>query len=457
MNAGDIVILDVEKLNSEGAGLARKDNFVIFIKDACPQDRLKCKITKAKKNYAEAEILEIITSSQFRIEPKCKLQKVCGGCVLQHIKYKEQLNCKRIIVEDTLYSILGEKVTINNPIASGKDYNYRCKVQYPVRSRGGKLQEYNTRLYAGYFKPGTHDLVNIKYCPIHPAICDEIIEFIKTEGELLGISGYNETSHSGELRHIVLRLSENNGDILVVLVVNSDDRMVSDKFNLLAEKLSKKFDRISGVAINFNPQKTNIILGKTTHLLTGFDFIEEKLSDIIFKISADTFFQVNPGCANIMFDYIKNYISNNFSTPKLLDAYAGIAAFGITLSGLCSAVTSVELNTHAVSNAIETIQQNSITNTSVIASDSLEYIKQCSENFDIAILDPPRKGCGEEVLKNILRVTKNTIIYVSCSPKSLAQDLKYLLKNNCTIESIQPFDMFPNTPHIENVAIIKIN
>ncbi len=457
MNTGDIVVLNIEKLNSEGAGLARSNNFVVFIKNACPGDTLKCKITKAKKNYAEAEIVEIITPSQYRIEPKCKLQKVCGGCSLQHIEYSEQLKYKKIIVEDTIFSVLGNKMTVNNPITADAPYEYRCKIQYPVRSRGKLYNNVNAnaRLYAGYFKPGTHELINIKYCPIHPHICDEIIEFIKITGEELGITGYREEDNSGELRHIVLRYSKYNNDILVTLVVNSE--VINTKFKKLADSLINNFKHIKGVVINFNARKTNVILGESSFTAAGCDFIEEKLSDLVFKISGDTFFQVNPDCANRMFNFIKNYIANNFNSPKLLDTYAGIATFGITLSSLCKEVVSVELNEHSVHNAIETIKDNNITNVKVVVSDTLEYIKQIQESFDITILDPPRKGCGEEVLKNILRVTGDTIIYVSCSPKSLAQDLKFLLNNGCTIELIQPFDMFPNTPHIENVAIIKLH
>ncbi len=451
MNTGDIIFLDIEKLNSEGAGLGRKDNFVIFVPDTCPGDTVKCKITRAKKNYAEAEVIEIIAPSAFRRLPECKLQKVCGGCTLQHIQYEKQLEYKKTIVEDTLYSIIGEKVVVNNPVSSGKEFGYRCKVQYPVRCGKGN----NTRLYAGYFKTGSHELVNIKYCPVHNKICDEIIEFIKTEGEALKITGYNEISHFGELRHIVLRFSEFSGSVLVTLVINQESLTIPAKFKMLAEKLMNNFNNISGVCLNFNPLKTNVVLGKITRLIAGKDFVEEKLCDITFKISADTFFQVNPSCANMMFGFIKNYISNNFHSPSLLDAYAGIAAFGITLSGLCSSVMSVELNENAVLNAKEKIAENQINNIEVLASDTFKYVKQTDKVFDITILDPPRKGCGENLLKEIIRVTGNTVIYVSCSPKSLAQDLKFLLKNGWKINEIQPFDMFPNTSHIENVAILK--
>ncbi len=452
MDIGNIIILDIEKLNSEGAGLARYNNFIVFVKGACPADKLKCKITKIKKNYAEAEIVEILTPSPFRVEPRCKMQKICGGCELQHIEYNEQLNSKKIIVEDTLYSILGEKIQVKQPMTTGYNYGYRCKVQYPVRSKGRE----NSRLYAGYFKEDTHELVNIKYCPVHPEVCDNIIEFVKTEGEKLGVTGYSETTHSGVLRHIVLRFSNYNNNLLIVLVINQDLE-IPDNIKQLAHKLYDSFKEIKGVAVNYNNKRTNVILGENTQTVIGENFIEEKLSDFMFKISADTFFQINPNCADLMFKYIKDYIANNFITPKLLDAYAGIATFGITMSELCKNVISVEINKQAVENAIETIKNHKITNIDVIASDSLDYVKQTKNCFDITILDPPRKGCGEEVLVNVLRVTKDTIIYVSCSPKSLAKDLKFLLENGCSIELIQPFDMFPNTPHIENVAIIKVN
>ena len=451
METGNIIILDIEKLNSEGAGLARYNNFVVFVNNTCPGDRIKCKVIKVKKNYAVGEILEIINPSEYRTEPKCKLQKVCGGCTLQHISYEKQIEYKKIIVEDTLYSILGEKLDVRSPLCSGENYGYRCKIQYPVRSK-----KESDRLLAGYFKPGTHELLNIKYCPIHPQICDEIIEFIKTEACELGVGGYNELDNSGILRHIVLRYSNYNHKILVVLVLNLSTGL-PENIKKLALNIYAKFDVIKGVAVNFNNKKTNVILGENTQLTAGQDYIEENLLNVVFKVGADTFFQVNPACANLMFNFIKDYISKNFTLPLLLDAYAGIAAFGITLAPLCKKAVSVELNPNSVKNAISTAKEYNINNIDIISSDSLEYMKQSKDVFDITILDPPRKGCGEEVLNNVLRITKNTIIYVSCSPKSLAQDLKFLLKKGCSVKFIQPFDMFPNTPHVENVVIIKIN
>ena len=449
MKNGNTILLDIEKLNSEGAGIARYNNFVIFVKNSCPGDRLKCKITKVKKNYAEAEIEEIITPSAFRVSPMCKLQKICGGCTLQHIEYSKQLSLKQSMVEDTLHSILGEKLAVNKPISSGKDYGYRCKIQYPVRNKSN-----NGRLYAGYFRQGSHELINIKYCPIHPEICDKIIEFVKTEGEKKGISGYNEQSNSGILKHIVLRYSKFNNEILVILVINTEGS-IPECVKLLLKNLYDNFNKITGAGVNFNNLKTNVILGEKTKILYGKNYIEEKLADFVFKIGADTFFQVNPECAELMFKYIKTYITDTFTNPRLLDAYAGIAAFGITLSPICKNVVSVEINKQSVENAQKTIKENDIKNVEVITSDSLKYIKQTNDTFDITILDPPRKGCGEELLKEVLRITKNKIIYVSCSPKSLATDLKYLLKSGCKVENIQPFDMFPNTFHVENVAVIS--
>ncbi len=454
MELGQIINVEVQKLNSEGLGLAKFNDFVVFIKDACPDDVLKCKITDLKKNYAVAEIVEIVSPSKFRVTPKCKLQKVCGGCSLQHISYNEQLKFKKVMVEDTLYSILKEKIEVKFPITSGDNYNYRYKIQYPVRSKKGQ-----TRILAGYFKPASHELVNIKYCPIQPTICDDIIEFIKTEAEKLSISGYEEQAHSGILRQILLRVSELNGDILVLLVLNTSyplDDIYKTEIEALSSLLMAKFSQIKGVSINFNNSKTNVILGEQNQLISGQNYIIEKLCGKEFKISGETFFQVNPKCADLMFKYIKDYIQSNYSMPTLFDAYAGIAAFGIVLSDICSSVTSVELNKSSVLKAQETIKMYDIKNVEVVASDTLKYIDKCKKTFDITILDPPRKGCDEAFLSKVLKLTNKTIIYVSCNPKSLARDLKFLLNNGAKLISIQSFDMFPNTPHVENVAVISL-
>ena len=448
----NILTVKIEKLSNLGLGIAKVDGFVIFVSNACPNDVVKIKITKKNKNYANAEIVELIEPSSDRIEPFCKMQKVCGACQLQFISYNAQLKYKKQIVEDTMKSIYGKEAEVRDVIPSPLEKEYRHKIQYPI----GQTKD-SKRILAGYYKTGTHELVNIKYCPIQPEYCDKIIEFIREKAQELNIEGYKESSNSGELRHVVIRTSFDNKKSLVVLVVNSD--RVSDKIKNLCKAIYSELNGINGVGVNYNNKKTNLILGDKTDIIIGEEFIEEKLCDKTFKVGAKTFFQVNPPSADNIFRYVRDYITKNFENPTILDAYAGITAFGICMSDIASKVVSIEEVKDSVELARKIIEENGIDNIELHQGDAGKFLSNetlLGRQYHVTILDPPRKGCTPNSLDYALKLTQNKIIYVSCNPATLARDLKYLTEHGAEVEYIQPFDMFPHTYHIENVAIINL-
>lgn len=453
MKVLDEIIVKIEKLSNLGFGIAKHEGLVVFVENACPGDELKVKITKLTKNYANAQIIEILNPSSHRIEPFCALQKVCGGCQLQFIDYDYQLKLKKEIVEDAIRTIGGLDVEIRDVIASPQNRNYRHKVQYPISQT-----KVSKRILAGYYKPKSHEIVNIKHCPIQPEICDTIIEFIRNKAFDFGISGYNEKKHSGDLRHVVLRVSKATGKILVTLVVNSTKTF--DRLKDFAQNIYDNFKEVSGVCINFNSKKTNVIMGENVELIAGKDFIKERIIDKTFRIGSKTFFQINPESAENIFAFVKDYIKT-LENPTVLDAYAGVTAFGITVSDVCRKVVSVEENKEAVDLASEIIELNEIKNVELHNMDAQKFFKKELETkkrkFDAIILDPPRKGCTQESLDYALQLCKGKIIYVSCNPATLARDLKYLAEKGAKVEFIQPFDMFCHTYHVESVAVININ
>lgn len=450
MNINDELVVRIEKLSNLGTGIARVDGFVIFVENACPEDELRVKVTKVSKNYANAKILEIIKPSPHRVEPFCALQKVCGACQLQFIDYDYQLELKRRMVEDAMRSIGGFDIDIHKTVSSPEIIAYRHKVQYPVSQT-----KVSRRILAGYYKPNTHEIVNIKHCPIQPRICDDIIEFIRIKCFDFGISGYNEKKHAGDLRHVVLRVSAATGMVLVTLVVNS--KKVFPRLKDFCNEIFAEFKQVAGVCVNFNTKKTNVILSDETECVCGKDFVKEKILNKTFRIGANTFFQINPKSAENIFTYVKNYIKENFETPTVLDAYAGIATFGIIVSDVAQKVVSVEENTESIEKAREVLELNNIDNVELHNEDTAKFCKKTKRKFDVIILDPPRKGCSQESLNEVLRLSKGKIIYVSCNPATLARDLKYLCEQGCNIESVQPFDMFCHTYHVENVAVINVN
>lgn len=531
MKVSDEIVVNIEKLSNLGFGIAKYEGLVIFVENACPGDKLKVKINKLTKNYANAQIVEVIESSAYRVEPFCALQKVCGGCQLQFIDYNYQLQLKKQIVEDAIKTIGGINVEIREPIPSPEIKQYRHKIQYPIEQT-----KVSKRILAGYYKPKSHEIVNIKHCPIQPEICDKIIDFIRNTAFNYEISGYNEKKHSGHLRHVVIRVSKSTGKVLVTLVVNATKTF--DRLKKFAKSIHDNFKEISGVCVNFNSKKTNVILGEKTELIEGKDFIEEKILNKTFKIGPKTFFQINPKSAENIFAFVKEYIKNSLNKTGqresrlglptqqqktdiisntlsiVLDAYAGVSAFGITVSDVCKKVISVEENPEAVEFAKEAIKLNGIKNVELHNMDTQEFFEKiikkypssgfqpsspargeetapssftegskCVSNsratsspltgeeevlgeleslrnpgegyyFDAIILDPPRKGCSEESLNYSLKLCKGKIIYVSCNPATLARDLKYLTTKGARVEFIQPFDMFCHTYHIESIAII---
>ena len=377
------------------------------------------------------------------------MQKICGSCQIQFIDYDYQLELKKDIVKETIQTIANLEMDIPKTIPSPDIKNYRHKIQYPVsQTKNSK------RLLAGYYKPASHEIVNIKYCPIQPKICDDIIEFIREASQKYNITAYDEKKHQGELRHVLIRHSNYNQKCLITLVINNNT--VSDIIKEFSHAIFNKFNEISGVCVNFNQKRSNIILGEQTECIVGDEFILEKICSKVFKIASETFFQVNPKSAENIFDYIKNFIKTNYKTPTILDAYSGISTIGICLSDIAKSVVTIEENKKSVKLAKESLKVNNIDNIEIHSGDAQEYFKNEKREFDIIILDPPRKGCTPDSLNYALKLCKGHIIYVSCNPATLARDLKYLKENNCNIQSIQPFDMFCHTYHIENVAIIKV-
>lgn len=453
MKINDELIVKIEKISNLGLGIARVDGQIIFVENACPEDELKVKIKKVNKNYANAEIIEIINPSKYRVTPFCPMQKVCGACQLQFIDYDYQLQIKTDIVKDALHSIAGLNLEVPKTIASPLTKEYRCKVQYPIGQT-----KVSKKILAGYYKQKTHEIVNIKYCPIQPQICDKIIDFVREKSFELGITGYKEQKHVGDLRHVVIRHSEATNKNLVILVINAKKSF--KKIENLANEIYSNFKEVSGVCLNFNPNKSNLILTDKSELIVGKDFIKERIIDKTFKIGANSFFQINPKSAENIFAYVKEYIKNNFETPAVFDAYAGITTFGITISDICKKVVSVEECKEAVQLADEVIKNNDITNVELHNMDAEKFFEKelnsKNRKFNITILDPPRKGSTEKTLENILKLTSDKIIYVSCNPATLARDLKFLISKGAKIDSIQPFDMFCHTYHVETVAIIDV-
>lgn len=476
MNKGEIIELKIEKLTYGGEGIGRADGIAVFVPDTAAGDVIKAEVVSVKKNMAKATVKEIITSSESRVKPFCPLANACGGCQWQHITYNEQLRAKKKIVEECMRKIAGIDVPVKDVIGSDEVTEYRCKVQYPVQQT-----KVSKRFLAGYYRKNTHDIVNIKFCPIQPRIIDDIAEFLRKKAQELNLTAYNEKTGKGLIRHFVFRYSQTNKDLLLTVVIN--DKQNNDIVEELCFWAKKQFPEIKGVLVNFNTCKSNLIMGSKTELVEGQDFIEEVLGEKNFRISAESFFQVNPLTAEKMFSEVRKIIENRSLRhqpcrhseeqsdvrisrltpqddedikPSILDVYAGSGSFSMFVSDLASEITAVEESESSVKDGLENLQRNKINNISFIKGDAESVLKKLEDEnkkFDVVILDPPRKGCSEQVIESVKNLAGNLLIYISCNPSTLARDVK-LLNDKFTPEFIQPVDMFCHTYHVESILVM---
>ncbi len=487
MKNKDLIELKIEKLTYGGEGLGRFEGITVFVPDTAPGDKIKAEIVSMKKNMAKAFISEIIEPSKHRVKSFCSLANACGGCQWQHISYDEQLRAKKIIIEENMQKIAGIKISVKDVIGSDEIKEYRGKVQYPVQQT-----KVSKRFLAGYYRKNTHEIVNIKYCPIQPEIIDKITKFLREKAQELNLTAYNEQKNKGLIRHFVFRYSRTNKNLVLTIVIN--DEKINAELIELCRAVKNEFSEIVGVLANFNTSCSNLIMGKQTELVHGLDYIEEILDEKIFHISADSFFQVNTLAARKMFSVVRNIVENlltndttvplnliqdlsdsekilkspnkqipnqvrnvNLKKPSILDVYAGSGSFSIYLHDLAENITAVEESESSIKDGLENLKINEINNISFIKGKAETVLKNLSkkmEKYDVVILDPPRKGCSESVLESVKQLAGKYLIYVSCNPTTLARDVK-LLSENFNPLYIQPVDMFCHTYHIESILVMK--
>lgn len=453
IKCGDEIELIIEKLTYEGSALGRYEGLAVFVKNAAPGDKLKIKITKLNKSYALGQIVEIIEPAKCRKKPFCPLFNACGGCTYQYIDYDFLLQQKNNMLYEAFLK-LHDKPEFLKPLKSPLDKCFRHKIQYRVsETRNSK------RLLVGYFKEKSHDITNIKICPIQPPLTDEMAQFVRDNWSL---GAYIEKKHTGLLRNFVLRFSSDLKSALVTLVLNvTAKEFVTYKTQTedFFKKMQKKFPQIKGCVVNFNPEKTNRIFSNDFQTILGDDFIYEVLksrdgSKKTYKVSSSSFFQVNPLCAVNIFDAVKEKISEN---SIILDAYGGVGAIGIWVSDKTRKVVLVEENKEAVCDAKENFKLNQVKSYEVYLADAKEQFKiflKEKKKFAHVILDPPRKGADKDALEILSNLT-DSIIYVSCNPQTLVRDIEHLYTLGFKAKTTQAVDMFPYSYHIESVTLIE--
>ena len=444
MKKNDIIKLNIDAMSSLGSGIGRYEGLAVFVPLSAIGDSLTVKILKVKSNCAFGKIEEILTPSPSRCEPDCTVFSKCGGCVYRHISYEEELKIKQQAVEDAVKRI-GKVYLDAQPIVSnGKDKGYRNKAQYPV-SEGGKV---------GFFANHSHRIVENTECALQPdeftRICQIFTFWMQTSGNL----PYNEQTCKGLIRHLYIRKGEKTGEIMVCLVINGDKvnaakRLVED----LKEELG---DNLKSVVLNVNKQKTNVILSDKCVNLYGEGYIYDILCGVRVRINPLSFYQVNRDMAELLYSKAAEYAQPEGKT--VLDLYCGAGTIGLSMASVAKDIIGVEIIPEAVEDAEFNAQNNSISNARFICSDASDAAKTLArENIkpDVIVVDPPRKGCSEELLYTIANdFAPERLVYVSCDPATLARDINILSGLGYTLKEYTPFDLFPRTSHCETVALL---
>ncbi|MBR6034122.1 MAG: 23S rRNA (uracil(1939)-C(5))-methyltransferase RlmD [Clostridia bacterium] len=438
--------VDIIDQGIEGQGIAKIDGFTIFINGAIKGEKVNIVITKVLSSYAYGKILEIKEKSEFRRESDCVTYKRCGGCSLRHIDYKKTLEIKTEMVKNCLKKALNYIPIVNDCIGMESPLYYRNKLQYPigVDNLGNPVM--------GVYANRTHEIIETKECLIQDEESQQIANcFFKLMVEL-NIKPYNESSRTGDIRHLIIRKGKKTNEVMVTIVTNTEN---VKEIETLVDKLTNEYESIKTIAQNINSKNTNVILGDKTKILYGSGYIEDYLGDYKFKISPVSFYQVNPIQTEVLYSKAVEYAELT-GIETIFDLYCGIGTIGIFASDKAKKICGIEVIPEAIENAKENAKLNNVKNSEFLVGEVEELLPDLvkKEEADVVFIDPPRKGCEKTVLETLLEVKPKKIVYISCNPATLARDLS-ILCNKYEIKEVQPVDMFPYTSHCESVCVLE--
>jgi 23S rRNA (uracil1939-C5)-methyltransferase len=437
----------IERMAHEGQGIGKINGLKIFVKGAMIGEKCRVKITKSKKHYAIAKIIEILKPSLDRITPKCMYANQCGGCHLQYMSYEAQLSFKTSKVKDSLKRIGHIDTEVYETLGMVEPWHYRNKSQYPVGRR-------NNNVVLGFYENRSHDIVDLENCLIQHSLIDKVMLTVKDWLEQYHISIYNELSHEGLIRHVVIKVGYKTGVVMAILVANGKEIPFIDR---LVKMLGSKIQGFKCLILNVNTKKTNVIMGEENIVLYGRTYIYDYIGDVKFRISPLSFFQVNSIQMEALYKKTLEYAGLTGS-ETVIDLYCGIGTISLFLAKKAKRVYGIEVVSQAIDDARINAEINGIDNVGFIEGAAEKVMPKIAERGikpDVIVVDPPRRGCDEKTLEAIARVSPDRVVYVSCNPATLARDLRYLEDRGYKTEEVQPVDMFPQTHHVECVIEIQ--
>ena len=445
LEKGTICEATVTDYTAEGQGVAKVDGCAVFLPNAIVGERVRLRIEKVGKTWAAGKIVEILERSPHRVNRQCSVAKLCGGCDFWHMDYEEECRMKSERVRQALNRIGGENLEEVPLLAAPTCYGYRNKAQYPVTSKKG-------RVYAGFFRAGTHDVVENNRCLILPEEADKIKKLVVDYVNHYRISAYDEATRKGLLRHIYVRQGAVSGQILVCLVIHGKSLPHTDD-------LIRRLQAVPGfttLVLSINTKAGNTVLGDQFITLYGPGYIEDQLCGLSFRLSARSFYQVNHHQAQRLYDAA---ISQAEITKEdtVLDLYCGVGTITLIMAKAAKKVIGVEVVEQAVADARENAQRNGIKNAEFFCGDAGQAALELESKgiiADVVVVDPPRKGLNADTIEALARMAPRRIVYVSCDPATLARDVALLKQRGYSLKSAQAADLFPRCAHVESIVCL---
>ena len=447
LKKNDEIQLNITALTSEGSALGRKDGVSIFVRGGVPGDVVTAHIIKAKKNYAVARLQQVLEPSPHRVESDCPVSAQCGGCAFRTVDYAEELRFKQQRIDDAFQRIGHLDLQVEGVLAAPDTVRYRNKAQYPVQLQDG-------RPVAGFYAYKSHRVVPTGDCLLQCTDFSAGVAACLQWAEEHQISVYNEETGTGLLRHLYFRKGQATGQVLACIVINGTDLPGGDA---LCAALRAAVPGLVGVVLNSNTRRTNVILGDRDRVLWGKGELLDKLCGKTFAIGPHAFYQVNHDQCERLYALAGDFAGLT-GDQVLLDLYCGVGTIGLTLADRCRRLIGVEVVPQAVENARENARRNGIENAEFLCADAAGAATQLASQGvrpDVAIVDPPRKGCAPEVFAAIDKMGIERLVYVSCDPATLARDLALLATMGYTARRACGVDLFPRTPHVETVVMLS--
>ena len=445
----DLFEAEITAMTAEGSGICRADGMAVFVPGTAVGDHCVVRVVKVLKKYAFGRLEELLTPSPDRTTPDCPIAGPCGGCVYRHITYEAELKIKTQRVRDALERIGGfENIPMEPILGAPSRTRYRNKCQLPIGlSKNGEMQ-------MGFYAVNSHRIIDTHTCLLQPEVFDRAAEAFRAWQKLSGESIYDEAAHSGVLRHLYMRCGEKSGEVLVCIVANGAKLHGED---LLVKMLREAVPEITGIVLNINRERTNVVLGRELRTLWGKPTIRDTLCRLEFEISPHAFYQVNRTQAEALYNKAAEYAGLT-GAETLLDLYCGTGTIGLSMASRAKKLIGAEIIPSAVENARKNAAHNHVTNAEFLcgdAKDAARILYERGERPDVIVIDPPRKGCDAAVITTIAAMRPTRVVYVSCDPATLARDLKQFTAEDYNIEAVTPVDMFPGTAHVETVVLLS--